>query len=203
MEDQLPTLTTEENKKPGFDRSDIIAFVALTISIIGTVISIQETSIMNRQHELMTEQKAASAWPYLDDEINIEYTDSIVTITLDIVNKGTGPAIVGETTFFYADEELEVYDVGQVLTQYFPGADIRQNQSYKFANSVFAPNDRQRIITLIARQSDELHAALPMIQQNFNLEFCYCSIYGACWSFPREGWPQPTKDCEIDVFITD
>lgn len=191
-----------EKQNSRFDRSDFIAFIALAISILGTVISMQETAIMNQQHELMAEQKAASAWPYLDNETDIEYQDSTITISYSIVNKGIGPAIVGGVKIFYEDQEIEVYSVGQIISQYVPGVAIQQTQSYKIDNSVLAPNDFKRLITLVAERKQEFYNALPRIEKIFRVEFCYCSIYGDCWTFPQDGWPQPTQDCEIDVYIS-
>ncbi len=78
-----------------FDRSDYIAFVALVISLVGTLVSVRETQILYEQQAVMVAEKSASVLPYVSvKKIADVRGDTAVHLSLNIVKDGIGPALL-------------------------------------------------------------------------------------------------------------
>lgn len=162
-----------------------VAVFALIISCIGTWISLSESKIMREQQAMMSEEKAASVWPYIEAAQFNDYEDSqnLVVVTYGIKNKGIGPAILNDVIYKLGDEELESYSVGRALQKRHPEFKIKSIQNQQVDNIVLSKGEIAKIVTLRINYEDGKRMAAQQLVNSINLRaiFCYCSVYGDCW----------------------
>ena len=64
------------------DRSDIIALIAVVMSLAAVFVSIYEARLLKDQQKLMHEQQKAAVWPYVKKSINYSYQPDEMIISL-------------------------------------------------------------------------------------------------------------------------
>ena len=180
---------------PRFDRSDLIAVIALIISVLGTVAALWQNSILSEQLEIASEQKGASALPLLNVKHSLEYVDSIPAwrYAVGIKNEGVGPALLGSATYRYRGREVDLMTFAEDLGRGRPGFD--QVAAEYVGNELIAPGQLVESMTIRVPVDSFGLDSIVTVSEELVLQMCYCSVYGDCWEYVREEWPTRTPSC--------
>lgn len=145
----------------------ILALIAIFISTGSLVVYLYQATIMK-------EQQKASSWPYL------EWLPSSGPhgLYLQIENKGTGPALIKNVNMRLNDKQVNTLD----------------SLFYQLTDSTFEEYGyttvNRRVISagesfqpfFIENEETGKRILEAMKKNNFELEICYCSVYGDCWT---------------------
>ncbi len=210
---ETPTNTPKEESRTlrqRVDRSLLISLVAVAISLIGTLVSIYEARVLREQQNLLAEQKSASAWPYVANNVDISAPqDSVAIITFTVENLGVGPAILGDVKYFYQDEPYETYSIGSGIQQslseanqrYGVGFRAQSTQNWQIDSLVIPPQKEVRPFTIrvVGGKNYVSLEAANFIANRIDVMFCYCSVYGDCWYRGKAVAPEKNQDCSSYV----
>ena len=193
--------STEQSKSPRrWDTSVIIALIAVSISLFSTYISLQESRIMRDQQLILAEQQESSVWPYLENrQINNFNSDTSVTISYKVTNKGVGPAIIDSVSYLYKEQSIKGWGLGAALREDFPNLKIYQLGNYILDGMVLAPGEVHTVATekIVKPRGDTTQLSRLVNNLDFRLEYCYCSVYGKCWRVFSKTETKPSEDCEF------
>jgi hypothetical protein len=160
-----------------------VAIAALLFSAVTAAALIYQTHVVSEQY-------AATIWPYL----SMNSTYGFHGETFELANDGVGPALIrsaqlsvdgkhaqswyGYTLVLAHDPKLRVL-FQRLQTQYLAG----KKPSAQIAMASLGPGD-----TLRAGESERLFSlsenALPMtvvLKHQVTIDVCYCSLNGSCW----------------------
>ena len=173
------------------DRSDLIALIALLISVVGTVISVSEARLMNRQLDLMDAQKSATVWPYADVRRSADYGTDPATITLEIVNHGIGPALVDSVRLRYRDKTTSALEVIEPLAAAYPAFTVVPYRSSSEGSLILPAGEGAVLLQLAfrAKVDDGAKPDLAAVMDDLVLDFTFCDVYGTCWRYNPDGKP--------------
>ena len=178
------------------DRSDYIAIIALIVSLVGTIVAVRETSILQQQQEMMAAQKSAGVLPYVDVSVEFRYlNDSLLTYTLKVDNQGVGPAMVTKFQFYYDQQPLAVDTFYQLFNPTITDVSGTVYTTNDFKEGIIPAGSRETLLVL----QFELNKSFDSIKKfadKIDLSFCYCSVYQDCWSYNPDGWNPRTEDCK-------
>jgi len=194
------TKSQVEKKNKTWDASIIIALIAVLISSASAYISLKESRIMLDQQKMLSEQQAASVWPYLANQPVHNYkADSVVIYEYVVTNKGVGPAIIDEVIYKFGDEIIAGWDLGKSLKRKHPQLKIEQLSNAVLDGMVLAPGERHGVIKekITRLKGDTTNLWQVLNEMNFDLEYCYCSVYGKCWKVASKGEIKPSKECKF------
>ena len=216
MEEKQPNLESEQetdvpqelNAKANpslgrkWDVSVIIALIAVLISLASTWISLQEAKIMREQQSVLSNQQEASVWPYLDNTPYNNYQgDTIAEFTYRVMNKGVGPAIIDSVIYRFDRTELAPWGLGGYLRNRYPNLTIEQPQNLVLDQTVLAPGEAHKVISIILKKSKgdttNLIRINNEITNRYVLEYCYCSVYGKCWKVENWRSVSRSEDCSF------
>jgi len=143
----------------------ILALAALLFSAIAMVIAFFELRSSDKQLE-------ANVWPYVDMNLNLEAN----TFSLQLENKGMGPALIHEFRVRLAGEEV-VNAVDLVEAAGYPLANLSMSTE-TVPDSVLAVGEE-----LVALQIDAEGIGLNLREliSYMEVEICYCSLNNQCW----------------------
>lgn len=148
---------------------------------------------MRDQQEIMQVQQKAAVYPYLTQKINLSMSGDFA-YTHTIINKGVGPAKIKNTIFHFNGEAVGDYlAVQEKLQRLFP-EEAQLQVSFSDPNYYFI-SPREVINVLDVRFQAFEGAAELITQLNFNVEFCYCSIFEDCW-FSEEKEDGSQQKCD-------
>jgi len=162
----------------------IIALFALVISSLAAGAAVYQGRVIARQ-------LSVAVWPY----VTFRETSSNTYIELDVLNVGSGPAIIGGATL-YVDEKPQASlsttlrrlgfkpdhgDATVTLTNLGPGAVIPSGQS----------------LPLVRVESRQFAALAPKVAQRIRVEVCYCSMLQQCWlKSTGQNYPTEVTTCD-------
>lgn len=192
-----------------------MAVGVLLVSFIALFISVRQTSIMGEQTRLLVEQNKASAWPYLEIDLNRGFTRDqngkldITDYKIVITNKGTGPAIVEAVRISYDGESTRNWH-DLYKTTGIPDSISSAHSNSSLMNKVIATNEQVKMLTL--SNNAGLMNWIFERGDKIVMEICYRSVYDDHWVVRREGFKSnmemATSDkaegCQIapkDIFI--
>jgi len=165
-----------------FDRSDVLALLALFISFITMGISIYETRILKSEQEIMRSQQKASVWPYIEKDINIEYTNLGTHLQYVIKNKGVGPALIKRIKLQHADSIIsnDYQNASAFFSTFFQDASLRNLTIALQEKQVLSPEEEVILIDIYA---DRYPNDIIQVSKLFELELsiCFASIYEDKW----------------------
>ncbi len=153
----------------------IVTGAALFISCLALFVSIMQTKIMSQQ-------KDASVWPYLQLSTNMMPTE----FSVDLDNVGVGPAKIKEMHY-----ELEGKRFGQIqeLVRYILK---KENLTTEFrfsnlesGNRVLLQGDSRRIVGIADSTSTSINS-FRKYASTVKIYIKYCSIYDKCWVIDGE-----------------
>jgi hypothetical protein len=168
-----------------FRTDRILAVCAIITAVVAVAIAVYEARI-TREHQKI------SVWPYL-----MPY-NSLPTggpYTLNVTNRGIGPARIGRVTVRVDGEPRRNWaDVVHTLIDARPDfvySSIRRG-------TVILPGATVELIRVPAGD-DAIRVWRALQTHRFQMEICYCSLYGECWvatGGPEE--PPPVRACHAD-----
>lgn len=167
-----------------FDRSDVMALIALLISIGAFGVSVLEANIMRDQQRIMQIQQKASVYPYLSKNIKIG-SEGGADLSLSIINKGVGPGKIKSVKFRFDDQILETSEeVKKEIMRKLDGK-ISSIAISELASYFISPGEEKNIVTIKLKEGTSLLELLTSISIDADIE--YCSIYEECWLTNDEG----------------
>jgi hypothetical protein len=164
MEDNQTKFKYSKNIKPEL----IIALMAVFISFSTLFVYLYQSSLMKTQQKM-------SVWPHIT--FGPSWGNDYLTI--NIINKGVGPAIIKKVSIEINDKQVDgihklmnfVPDSIQSDFNYsskWPGQAIMAGETIQ----LFQTNSPKTIIYL-----------LKLVEENkIKMEICFCSIYNDCWT---------------------
>jgi len=153
--------------KKKFDRSDLISFMALLLSLGAIFVSVKQTSILRDQQKTMASQQEGSVWPHLDCNASIVKDLETITFSFYIHNQGIGPAIIKDFDFNSPKGPIDTMDDFIVQAKFYIEFENSISQQFDHpVNEIISPGERKICIKLVIENNPE------------NAEkICYESIY--------------------------
>ena len=143
----------------------ILAMAALLFSAIAMVIAFFELRSSDRQLE-------ANVWPYVDMNIDLEAD----TFSLDLQNKGMGPALIHEFRLLLRDQEvvnaLELADAAE-----YPLEGLSMSTE-TVQDSVLSVGER---LVAFRIDGEDVGLRLRDLITEMDVQICYCSLNNQCW----------------------
>ena len=143
----------------------ILAMAALLFSAIAMVIAFFELRSSDRQLE-------ANVWPYVDMNIDLEAD----TFSLDLQNKGMGPALIHEFRLLLRDQEvvnaLELADAAE-----YPLEGLSMSTE-TVQDSVLSVGER---LVAFRIDGEDVGLRLRELITEMDVQICYCSLNNQCW----------------------
>lgn len=172
-----------------------IAIGALVISVLTTVTLIYQTHVISDQY-------AATIWPYLSVKDQVESNEERLTLT----NDGLGPALVRSAQLTVDGKNLASWsDYLRMLSGRLPrGAKISAVLNTVGPATTMRPGDSQ-VLFDVRYSSSALTTAI--ISHRIEVSFCYCSLNKSCWlmrSTPSSNVPAdntPVHVCTVHQSI--
>ncbi len=197
MSEETPPASNSPRRR--IDRALALSIVAIAISLVGTGVAAFEAYLTRQQQELLIEQRAASAWPYIEAIPYTNFGADDITIRYILTNKGIGPAIIGDARYLVGGIETESYFLDDVVAERMPGLDIDLSSNQQVDSSVMAPGEQIVVAELITRRFPGTDDTVRAIRDQLRIEFCYCSVYGRCWRFDGSRQPRRSQTCEARI----
>lgn len=151
----------------------LVALTALFVGIVTTAISVYSAYI-DRSYA------KASVWP----KVEISRSYSQTSFSYNVTNKGTGPAIIYYAKVNVKDRFIKVW---HEIPEF---KDIIQSH----INNVTLPSGSD--IQPLVFQGDSTDAILA-IDNDLDIELCYCSIYNDCWKVSRSNNTESVEQCTV------
>lgn len=173
--------------KPQTDKPVARIKAELWIALMAVLISFSTLFVYVYQSSLMKTQQKMSVWPH----VTLSISRSLDLLTLDIVNKGVGPAIINNMRIEVDGKPVDgiaglmdmVPDSLQsayVYSSIYPGQVLMAGESVRIFENQHPPT---------------IQCLLEWMQGNkMNIKICYCSVYDDCWS--SSGAEVSEGDCE-------
>ena len=141
----------------------LVALVSLTVSVGALVTTVLQTNIMRSQ-------QAASVWPHLE----LSSVASNQGLSLHVVNKGIGPALVKKVTIRYQgqtfhDPRLALYAIYGKRS--LPG----RHETTSMEGSVLTPGED---ITMFSSDNPDVVRKVALARPDIYMEVEYESVYG-------------------------
>ncbi|HQQ96842.1 MAG TPA: hypothetical protein PLX35_06240 [Cyclobacteriaceae bacterium] len=152
-----------EKWKPDF----IVAILAVTIGVLTMFVYIYQARVMSRQLH-------ASVWPYIE----VVFSQGAQGISVEIANKGVGPAMIKKHRVVYDGVEFPERKIDSLLVA-MVGRKINRNLT-TVESRVMAPGEKINFI-LINEMRDMLALDSALKHHRISVSVCYCSIYDECW----------------------
>ena len=148
----------------------IVTGAAVFISLLALFVSIQQTKIMS-------EQKSASVWPY----VQIGTSFGTKRFQIDVDNDGVGPAKIKDVVYSYKDTTFNF--IHELVLHIYNEYNLEKKFMY---NNIEGGNQ-----VLLARESKTIFEATPdssavvkklmSALSDISITIKYCSIYDECW----------------------
>lgn len=173
-----------------------LAILAILISLVGTGVSIFESQILREQQEIMLAEKAASVWPFVRLAFNSSQTDTTYTIGATFINKGVGPAVIGDIELFFQGEPIAASEIFEKIKEAYP--EMRLGTStINLSNGRFvvSPDEEKEMYRLTYFVESTSPLGLVELLTSIRIEACYCSIYGDCWGLDNSEEAYSVEEC--------
>jgi hypothetical protein len=167
-----------------FDRSDVMALLALLISLGAFAVSVLEANIMRDQQRIMQIQQKASVYPYLSKNIKLG-SENGADFTLSIVNKGVGPGKIKNVKFRFDDQTFETTEEVRAEIMKKLEGKIRTIAISELNTYFISSGEEKNIISILLKEGTSILELLTSISLDVDVE--YCSIYEECWQTNDEG----------------
>ncbi|MEL7296332.1 MAG: hypothetical protein AAGJ86_01655 [Pseudomonadota bacterium] len=170
-----------------FDRMASVFAVALSLAAL--FVSLVEVSSERAQQR-------AEVWPH----IQIDQSYSEAGFRLRMVNKGVGPALMGQLVLLHNGQPVQ--DVDQLIIETIGAERAFSYDRYSMSdpsNSVVAPGDS---LTLFGVSWDDSTRELIRAWNGaIDIDVCYCSIHEDCWQASLMGSTQRVERCDTGVAL--
>lgn len=171
--------------KPYRTPSFYMALLAIVISLVGTCVSIFEARILREQQTIMSEEKEASVWPYLSANGNINMGPESTIYSLNIKNEGVGPALLGDISHTIGEKSGTILSILSALNEKYPSSTFFLQKSFNGKKKVIGEGEVVNLFQLAILDGGDISQQADIID-SIESTYCYCSIYGDCWSSDGE-----------------
>ncbi len=178
-------ITTASPSTPQRGAPFYMALIAIFISLVGTFVSVFEAKILREQQTIMSEEKEASVCPYLSENGNINMTAEGTFFSLDLTNEGVGPALLGDISHTVGEKSGAILSVLSELKDKYPKMTFILKKSFNGKKKVIGEGETVNIYELLIINGGDLTLQAQVID-DIKFTYCYCSIYGDCWSSDGE-----------------
>ncbi|MBB4079835.1 hypothetical protein GGR28_002462 [Lewinella aquimaris] len=184
------------------DRSDVIALIALVVSLVGTIVAVRETQILQEQQALMDAQKSASVLPYVNSDKRFEIRgDTITRVTMTVINTGVGPALLSKLSITLDGDPVSAASLEDRINERYPGMAMTQLFSNTIDGGILPVGEEVALFTLRFDLREMDFTTVTQFMGRVKVEICYCSVYGACWNYRETGWNERSTDCSLPVQV--
>ena len=174
----------------------IIGLSAMLISLLTLVIFIYQTNIMRNQSRL-------SVTPRFAFGTNVTVTDSMVTFSMSLKNKGLGPGIIESINIehngkkfksnfeeFFESNFPEIYEFGDFTksTILTVGGTLSAEEATELFEFEYPSKFTSQIMQLLELKEEDTFHNLP-----FTVEIVYSSIYEEQWQMSSKDKGHPIK----------
>ncbi len=170
-------------RRLSIDSSVGLGILAIAISLIALAVSLYEATLLNGQ-------RRAEVWPYV--EISTRYSGDGFRIEMN--NRGVGPAIIRTMAVQVDGEPVE--DFREAILSVLGPDDAFGYE--RFRTEALGPGvlEASGSRALFSVDWDEASRRLEAAwQDRLNIEACYCSVYGDCWTMELYNQPEPARHC--------
>lgn len=176
------------------DATFYLAVLAIAISLVGTIVSVNDNRILRDQqrimqedHQIMQDEKDASVWPYLKISRKITQEDSFLLMDVVVENKGVGPALFRVRHSVDGGEKQSMLSMQALMGQITDDFEVAGLTSAQIDRNVLRANENITAVGLKVKfDGNDPLAALAAIQSLTKIPLSstveYCSIYGRCWT---------------------
>ncbi|BDX01040.1 hypothetical protein [Maricaulis maris] len=167
----------------------ILSLGAVAMSAIALLFAFLELRSSDRQLD-------TSVWPYVDTSFSLNANSASLTLA----NKGLGPALIHEFRVLHNGVEIRH---PLELPQFADGRGGNYSVTTASApGSVLAVGEE---LTSFEIRGENVGLGMEAALRDIQIELCYCSINGACWSnHSQANFREPVAACaDQDVDIGD
>ena len=162
----------------------LFTLAALILSIAAIFVSLMEVSAMRTQQR-------ATVWP----SVTLDRSYNSEGFQLELVNKGVGPALLGDVKLFLG--QTEITDIDALIVETLGEEKAFSYDIYMMSNptgSVVAAGETVNLFSVPwePRTREFVNARASQI----DIKACYCSIHGDCSSVSlNEGQQKRVDEC--------
>ena len=160
--------------------------MALLISIFALGVSLFEASTQRAQQR-------ASVWPHI--EISQSYTPNGYAI--EIMNKGVGPARMGEVQLYYDGRRFA--DLDALIVAFIGEENAFSYELYRSSNvSQLVMSAGEQQVLFSVPWEERTRTLANAFSRRGDIATCYCSIFEECWTvqMTERGGQQSVARCE-------
>ncbi|MEO1657260.1 MAG: hypothetical protein AAFR65_06015 [Pseudomonadota bacterium] len=175
------------------DTNMVIALAALVTSVVAVFIAWDESRLMRRSQE-------AAFIPIIEIEGGGDFT--VPQVHLRVHNTGHGVAFVESMRFLAGDTPLTGWTA---LSSLFLNEELDRvaDLSWDSAMGYYPVGEDRTVMSITFPEAYRDAVRQHLLYDNakgfasLNVEACYCSVFGKCWTknMQRKGRPEPTAVC--------
>jgi hypothetical protein len=177
----------------------VVAIAALLVSAFTSITLLYQTRVISQQY-------AATIWPYLS--VNSNYSPQGMEI--QVSNDGLGPALIDSAQLFIDDKPAPGWATYLDALKRTSGSGQHHHDASISASSfgrstTIRPGDTKLLFAM--KFKDEVHKE-ELTAHPVGIRICYCSINNSCWNiFATPGKdsrsvPQPVSSCTENAAIS-
>lgn len=160
-------------------------WLELVIAISALVTSISSIAIALHHGQIMQKLVQANSIPYLEGGFSDVTPEGKEVISLDLLNRGVGPAHekslhvrVGDR-YVHSLDELIAASLGPEAAK----ARATLGLMYNRVPTRFVPAGQSRLVFRIPKTAENARfwELLANDEARWEVEFCYCSVFDECW----------------------
>lgn len=179
-------------KEKGPELSVVLALIAVLISVCTMVISLVETSIMQKQQQAMTESAKVSVWPYVTTLTTTGMDNGEIQFKMIVENKGVGPALINTMELLYDGNSVDKSLI-EAVRDHCPDAIVTNYFSNSIQKMILSPGEKKSIVSFNLKDADFMNFA--QFTEKVDTRYCYSNIYGDIW-VSTDSTPVESKECE-------
>jgi hypothetical protein len=145
-----------------------------------------------QQAQVARDMRMASVWPRLELGRDMDYggtADGQDQLSITIVNKGIGPAIVGDARVSLDGRPVRSW--GELLD--LLGLPLLRDDA-PLTGVVLAATESRRLLRVEGPAAEALRAEVD--SGRVGISVCYCSVFDQCWRVdPAQPAPEPLRAC--------
>ena len=182
----------------------VISLCALFVSIYQTrVLSLQQ-EVMAEQQRIMTESAKAQLWPNVDIGTVVSYNnDSLVTLSFQMSNTGTGPAIIENVSIQYLGRYIRTWEEMTKVDTLLPLEEHGRFSTSGITDRVIQAGEKFDF--LVIERAPNLLAYLESIldrKGNLAITICYKSVFNEHWTLKTQlGSTVPSERMQVDACV--
>jgi hypothetical protein len=186
---------------PHFRHGGLPRWLELVIAVTALITSISSIAIAVHHGKIMEKLVQANSIPYMQGGFSTVTPEGVRVLSLDLLNRGVGPAhqqslrVKVGGRYVKSTSELIAAALGPERAG---EAERALDPMKNVVPKRFIPGGEQQLVFRIARTPENAQHwdALNAVQDKWDVEFCYCSVFQECWEVLGEwGEPTPIEEC--------